>query len=169
MSKILNVPNEEFREMFLESMQNNMTTVKSELGTVPGRDEIITKLISNFEDMFGDLERAEITDEIIATMKDLDLQFSTDKWLFKKYPPKPERTVKVREGVDLLWRNYEYKGGRIELILRVENEQIKTCDVSFIVNDSPQPLLKELDGLQQTLIGRKFDEKDLRQIVENIG
>ncbi|PIW11573.1 MAG: hypothetical protein COW35_06230, partial [Candidatus Infernicultor aquiphilus] len=55
MSRVLKVPEEKFRDKIYKSMQENLTTMKKELGEIPPREEIKSVLIEKFEKLFGKL------------------------------------------------------------------------------------------------------------------
>jgi len=48
MSKILKVPDEKFRDKIFKTMEENVTTMKKELGTIPPRDEVVRVLRAEF-------------------------------------------------------------------------------------------------------------------------
>ncbi len=49
MSRILKVPDEKFRGKVFKTMEENVTTMKRELGMVPPREEVVRVLKENFE------------------------------------------------------------------------------------------------------------------------
>jgi len=49
MSRILKVPDEKFRDKIFKTMEENLTTMKKELGAVPPREEVVRVLKEKFE------------------------------------------------------------------------------------------------------------------------
>jgi lipoate-protein ligase A len=66
MCRILRLPSESFRTDVCSAMKNNLTTVKAELGYIPDVQDIKSLLISNCEDMFGDLEKSKMDSKIFC-------------------------------------------------------------------------------------------------------
>jgi lipoate-protein ligase A len=102
MSRILKVPDEKFRDKVYKTMEENLTTMKRELGIVPRREEIISVLKERFEKRVGKLEEASLTPEIIEKMDQLESWMTSEEFLLKKTPRVPAG-VKIREGVEVLY------------------------------------------------------------------
>ena len=89
MSRILKVPDEKFRDKVYKTMEENLTTMKRELGTVPRREEIVSVLKERFEKRVGKLDEASLTPEIIEKMKQLESWMTSEEFLLKKTPENP--------------------------------------------------------------------------------
>jgi len=72
MSRILKVPDEKFRDKVYKTMEENLTTMKRELGIVPRREDVISVLKERFEKRVGKLDGASLTPEIIEKMNQLE-------------------------------------------------------------------------------------------------
>jgi lipoate-protein ligase A len=81
MSRVLKVPDEKFRDKVYKSMQENLTTIARELGSVPPRESLTRRLASNFEKLLGPLPRASIDDELQGEVSRLKAEFSREEWL----------------------------------------------------------------------------------------
>lgn len=155
MSKVLKVPSEEFRDKVYESMKENITTVKKELGHTPPRERIGSILISKFEDVLGPLEKEELNEENFVTMKELDKKFSSHEWLHRNRRRKCDvRKVKIAEGVWII-QNQNKKG--IKATIEVKDGNIRDVMLSGI---------RQKDELENALIGVKMEEKEILNIVE---
>ena len=103
MSRVLKVPDEKFRDRVYETMEENLTTVKKELGTLPAREEVVTVLRDRFEKRLGKLEKGSLTRELIQDMEELEAWMTSDEFLHQRTPRVP-KGVKIKEGMELLYR-----------------------------------------------------------------
>jgi len=112
MSRILKVPDERFRDKVYKTIEENLTTMKRELGIVPRREEVISVLKERFEKRVGRLDDASLTPEIIEKMNQLESWMTSEEFLLKK-TPRTTNGVKIREGVEILYGLHKAKGGLI--------------------------------------------------------
>jgi len=166
MSKVLKVPDEKFRDKIYKSMEENLTTMKRELGEIPPREEIKKVLIENFEKIMGKLEPIEGIDEgTIKKMRELEQWFMSDKFLFKKTPRIPTG-VKIKEGVEILYGLYKAKGGLIRTAQEIENKRIvNDIAISGDFNLFPKNGLNEVES---GLKSKEFDETIIKTEVEKV-
>ena len=163
MSRVLKVPEEKFRDKIYKSMQDNLTTMKKELGEIPPREEIKSVLIEKFEKLFGKLEPVELTPRMIKLMENLEKEFTSPAFLFKKTPRIP-KGVKIREGVEIIYGIHKAKGGLIRAIQEVKKERIKEISLSGDFTLYPKDCLEELEGKlkgevrEKKLLNSKIDE-----------
>ncbi|UCG92666.1 MAG: lipoate--protein ligase family protein, partial [candidate division WOR-3 bacterium] len=123
MSKVLKVPDEKFRDKIYKSMEENLTTMKRELGEIPPREEIRRVLIRSFEKILGTLRPVELDDDTIRKMREIEQWFMSDEFLFKKTPRIPTG-VKIKEGVEILYGLYKAKGGLIRTAEEIEEKRM---------------------------------------------
>ncbi len=102
MSRILRVPDETFRDKVFKTMEENLTTMKRELGRLPSRKEVAAVLKEKFEKRVGKTTRASLNPEIIEKMKQLEGWMTSEEFLLKKTPRIPTG-VKIREGVEVIY------------------------------------------------------------------
>ncbi|MEO0205647.1 MAG: biotin/lipoate A/B protein ligase family protein [candidate division WOR-3 bacterium] len=166
MSKLLKVPDEKFRDKIYKSMEENLTTMKRELGEIPPREEIKNVLIENFEKILGKLEPVEGIDETtIDKMRELEKWFMSDAFLFKKTPRIPTG-VKIKEGIEILYGLYKAKGGLIRTAQEIENKRtINDIVVSGDFNLFPKDGLNEVES---SLKSKTFDEKSIKEEVQKV-
>jgi lipoate-protein ligase A len=163
MSKVLNVPDEKFRDKIYKSMEEHLTTMKRELGEVPPRADIKRVLMENFEKITGKLEPVVLEQSTIHKMKELEKLFMSDEFLFKKTPRIPDG-VKIKEGIDILYGLYKSKGGLIRTAEEVENKKVlKDIVVSGDFNLFPRHGLGELE---KALKNKKFDKDVIKKVIE---
>jgi len=163
MSKILKVPEEKFRDKIYKSMEENLSTMKRELGTVPERKEIVQSLISNYEKITGKLKPVSLNRETIDKMKDLERSFTSNKFLYKK-TPKISKGVKIREGVNVLFSNYKAKGGLIRTTQEIKKDVIENIGISGDFQFFPK---SKLYGIEENLRKVKRKEKILISKIED--
>lgn len=158
MSKVLNVPDEKFRDKVFKSMEENLTTMRRELGQVPPRHDVKSVLIEKFQNLLGPLEPATIGRETVVKMEQLEQQFTSPDFLFKK-TPKVARGVKIREGVEVLYGLHKAPGGLIRTVQEVEKEQIRDLGISGDFTFCPKVELGHLEG---ELTGTRRRPVDIR-------
>jgi len=163
MSKILKVPDEKFRDKIYKSMEENLTTIKRELGKIPDRDEIVNSLIQNYESLTGKLKPVDLTRDTIDKMIELERWFNSDEFLYKKTPKIP-KGVKIREGVEILYSIYKSRGGLIRTIQETKNNMIENIGISGDFQFYPK---SELSGLEKNLKKTKRKEKTIISKVED--
>jgi len=163
MSKILKVPEEKFRDKIYKSMEENLTTMKRELGRTPEREEVVRSLIFHFENLVGKLKLANLTQDVVDKMIELERWFTSDEFLFKKTPRIPTG-VKIREGVEILYSTYKARGGLIRTAQEVKNEMIQDIGISGDFQFYPK---SELTGLEDHLRNIKRKERIIISKVED--
>lgn len=163
MSKVLKVPDEKFRDKICKSMEENLTTMKRELGDIPPRDEIKRVLIENFEKITGKLEIAVLDAATILKLRELEKEFMSSRFLFKKTPRIPEG-IKIKEGIDILFGLYKSRGGLIRTAEEVENKKtLKEITVSGDFNLFPKHGLQEIE---RTLKNETFSREVIKRRIE---
>jgi lipoate-protein ligase A len=165
MSKVLNVPDEKFRDKIYKSMEENLTTMKRELGEIPPREDIKRVLVESFEKLTGKLEPVNLDDEAIRKMRELEQIFTSNEFLFKKTPRMPQG-VKIKEGIDILYGLYKAKGGLIRTAEEIENKKrIRDIVVSGDFNLFPK---NGLSKVENTLKNKDFDAEIIKKEIEKV-
>jgi lipoate-protein ligase A len=101
MVHVLKVPDEKFRGKVYQSMRENLTTLKRELGRLPAWDEMAEPLLARFEAVLGPLEDAEVPPAVREQAAALQPTFASDEWLYKKSRRRPgliRATLEVQDG-----------------------------------------------------------------------
>ena len=145
MSRILKVPDEKFRDKVYKTMEENLTTIKRELGIIPRREEIISVLKERFEKRLGKLNEASLTSEIIKKMNQLESWMTSEEFLLKKTPRIPNG-VKIREGVEVLYGLHKARGGLIRSAEEVSENRIEDITISGDFTLYPKESLNGLEG-----------------------
>jgi lipoate-protein ligase A len=162
MSRILRVPDEKFRDKVYRTMEENLTTLKRELGIVPRREEVVSVLRERFEKRLGKLDGASLTQEIIEKMKQLESWMTSEEFLLKKTPKIP-RGVKIREGVEVLYSLHKAKGGLMRAAEEISDRRIEKVTISGDFTFYPK---EQLTGLEDSLERVSLEEEKIIERVE---
>lgn len=144
MSKILKVPDEKFRDKVFKTMEENLTTMKRELGMIPPRDEIISVLKEEFQKRIGPLMDASLSQEIIYKMRELEVWMTSEEFLYKK-TPKIARGIKIREGVEVLYGIHKAKGGLIRTEEEIMEKRLEEITISGDFTFYPKEGLSKME------------------------
>ena len=152
MSKILRVPDEKFRDKVFKTMEENLTTVKKELGTIPPRNEVVSVLREKFEKKLGRLEQISLNSEMIKRMGQLEQWMTSEEFLYKKTPKIP-KGVKIKEGFEILYGIHKAKGGLIRTAEEISEKKLEDITISGDFTFFPKEDLKGLEGsLEKVLL-----------------
>ncbi len=162
MSRILKVPDEKFRDKVFKTMEENLTTMKKELGRIPSREEVVAILKEKFEKRIGKLEPASLNSEILEKMKQIELWMTSEEFLFQKTPRKPAG-VKIREGVEVLYGLHKARGGLIRTAEEISDGKIEDITISGDFTFYPK---ERLTGLEESLEKVPLKEDQIIERVE---
>ena len=162
MSRILKVPDEKFREKIYKTMEENLTTMKRELGIIPSREEVVAVLKDNFEKITGRLTGASLNRDIIEKMIEIESWMTSEEFLFKKTPRIPTG-VKIREGVEVLYGLHKAKGGLIRTAQEISEGRIEDINISGDFTFFPK---EGLAGLEASLENAALEEEKIIERVE---
>ena len=162
MSRILKVPDEKFRGKVHKTMEENLTTMKRELGIIPSREEVVSVLRERFEKRVGKLDEASLTLEIIEKMRQLESWMTSEEFLLKKTPRIPGG-VKIREGVEVLYGLHKARGGLIRTAEEISEGRIEDINISGDFTFYPK---EGLTGLEESLEKAPLKEEKIIERVE---
>jgi len=157
MSRVLKVPDEKFRDKVYKTMDENLTTMKRELGQAPPRADVVRVLAEKFGKLLGKLEPAAVTPELTSTMTRLEEWMMTEEFLFRK-TRRQARGVKIREGVEVLYGVHKARGGLIRTAEEVREGLIEDLAISGDFTFFPK---EDLAGMEWSLIKSPLDEKNV--------
>ena len=162
MSRILKVPDEKLRDKVYRTMEENLTTMKRELGTPPPREEVVKALREQFEKVVGKLQSASLNSAILQKMKEIESWMTSEEFLLKKTPRIPNG-VKIREGVEVLYGLHKAKGGLIRTAEEISEGKIEEITISGDFTFCPK---EGLDGLEGSLEKVPLKEEKIIETVE---
>ncbi len=151
MVRVLRVPDEKYRDKVFKSMQENLTTVRRELGTVPVEEEVVRILSGHFAEVLGPLEEGTLPAEVRELADALRGMFLSDAWTFgRSRPTRPdEREIKIAAGVHVLQRMYKTPGGLVRATLEVKDEIIQSAWITGDFFFYPEQKLESLENALQ--------------------
>ena len=162
MARIIRVPDEKFRDKIHKTMEENLTTMKQELGCVPDRSSVVKVLITKFENLLGKFETAELPPIAVDKMVELERWFTSDAFLFRKTPRIP-KGVKIKEGMEILYSTYKATGGLIRTMQEVELDHIAKLTLSGDFQLFPK---SGLDALEEELVTVEREEACIQTAIE---
>lgn len=146
MARVLNVPDEKFRDKVYKTIRENLSTIKRELGSVPPREQLWSLLADKFVEVLGPLPvQTEVDDAWRAQADELARRFITDSWLYQKWPHQASRDVRIRAGVNVHERVHKAPGGLLRAVLEVREGVIGTVSLSGDFFFYPKDKLAELE------------------------
>jgi lipoate-protein ligase A len=153
MVHVLKVPDEKFRGKVYQSMRENLTTLKREIGRLPSWDEMVEPLLRRLEAVLGPLDAAEIPQTVRDAAATLQPTFLSEEWLYKKSRSRPGRAVKIATDVNVLHHLHKAPGGLIRATLEVETGRLVDVSLSGDFFCYPQDTIEQLEAaLQGTLL-----------------
>lgn len=162
MCRILKVPHEKFRDKIYKTMEENLTTMKKELGTTPPREEVVSVLRERFEKRVGKLDEASLTLKILEKMRQIEAWMTSKEFLLKKTPRIPGG-VKIREGVEVLYGLHKARGGLIRTAEEISEGRIEDINISGDFTFYPK---EGLNGLEGALEKVPLEENQIIERVE---
>jgi lipoate-protein ligase A len=160
MVRVLKVPDEKFRDKVYKTLQDNLSTIRRELGTAPPREELWDLLAEKFAEILGPLEVETAVDAQWRAEADrLAGRMLTDEWLYRRGRPQIGREVTIRSGVQVWHKAYKAPGGLIRAVAEVREGVIADISLSGDFFFYPADRLADLE---RALVGVRVEE------VENV-
>jgi lipoate-protein ligase A len=155
MAQVLKVPDEKFRDKVYKTMQENLTTIKRELGMVPPRQELERLLVRHFERLLGPLERGSLDEPLREVVAQLAERFQSEEWLYQKGRTRRDWATKIAAGVEVKQKVYKAPGGLIRATVVEKEGVIDSLSLSGDFFFYPQD---KLEDLERALVGVKEGE-----------
>jgi lipoate-protein ligase A len=156
MSRVLKVPDEKFRDKVHQTLKENLTTIRRELGeeTAGQWDEARLNglLAEEFQKLLGPMQPAVKDAALQSKMDECRAMLLSDDWLYQKGRIKTcGRDIKIRAGVEILHRMHKAPGG----LIRAEYAVVDGCfeDLHFSGDFFCYPS-NAIEGLEASLHGR---------------
>jgi len=134
MSKVLKVPDEKFRDKVHKTLQENLTTIRRELGEKESSrwDErtLNTFMAEEFQKILGPMNPCEKDPVLQMKMGEIGAQLMSEEWLFLRGKPVPGRQVKIRAGLNVIRKAHKASGGLIRADYEVEEGKMRGVSVS---------------------------------------
>ncbi|HEY72691.1 MAG TPA: lipoate--protein ligase family protein [Thermoflexia bacterium] len=151
MTRVLNVPDEKFRDKVYKTLHENLSTIKREIEDVPPTDELWTLMADKFAELLGPMEVVTTVDaEWRAKTDEMAARFLNDEWLLRSRPQRPGHQVKIRDGVEIRHKMHKAPGGLIRATAQVKEGVITHVEFSGDFFFYPA---EQLENLEAALAG----------------
>ena len=166
MARVLRVPNQAFRQTFQVSMEEQLTSLRRELG--PQREAALNdeglcdQMALRFAEVLGPLEERPLDRELRTAMDKLGRRMLSSAWTHFPRRARPHRKVKVRAGLFLHhWRGLS-SSGRVEA--QYTSLEGKVMELRL---RGGRPNLASLEGrLHREFVGR--DVRSLQKYLDDL-
>jgi lipoate-protein ligase A len=148
MARVLNVPDEKFRDKVYKTLRENLSTLNRELGLVPSREQLWDLLAESFKKVLGPMEIKETVDAAWRAKADeLGSRFLTDGWLYRRSERRSrlDRAVKIRSGVEVKQTVHKAPGGLIRASTEVRDGIVANVSLSGDFFFYPEEKLAQLE------------------------
>ena len=158
MARVLRVPDEKFRDKVYHTLQDNLSTVKREVGSLPPREELWDLLAAQFQAILGPLPVETVVDaEWRAQVDTLAATLLSDEWTFRKNRQRQSRAVTIRSGVQVRHKMHKAPGGLIRATVEVQDGVLAAVALSGDFFFYPA---ERLSDLESALVGTRLDEAE---------
>ncbi len=165
MARVLKVSSEKMRDKVVQSLEEYVTTMRRELGTVPPRDEVVRRYLDACAAALGaQLVPGALTAEEEELAAQLDERFLSEEWLFQKGGLR-QRGIKIHEDVRLVESAIKVPGGLIRVIVRVHGGRID--DLSLSGDFTLLPALG-LAAIEQAVRGLAARRDELSRRIQDV-
>lgn len=151
MSRILKVPDEKFRDKVRKTIEDNLTTIRREIGdqtgTRWGEANLNALMCEEFGKLFGSFDSGVKDDELVAMMEKLGAQMINDAWLYRKGKPVSRRSVKIRSGVEVKHQMHKAPGGLIRADFEIWDDQLSRVSISGDFFCFPEDSIDQLESM----------------------
>lgn len=167
MSRILKVPDEGFRRRARMAMEENMTTVRREIGDEAAvqwdRPRIAELLVSEFERLLGSLVPRQLDWQLNAKMAELAKLMANDPRRRRNGKRVPRRLVTIRSGLQLCHELIETSAGMVSVQFEIRDGKSARVSIS---GEACQPFADEVTRLESSFEGISAGE--IRIAVTNL-
>jgi lipoate-protein ligase A len=146
MARALKVSSEKMRDKLYQSLDEYMTTIRRELGTVPPRDEVKDLLAEKISETLGvELEPGRLSAKERRFVRVLNRRFSSRRWLRRKGGlARPGITIGA--GVRVAESEYKAPGGLVHASACLKGEVIEDLSLSGDFTFHPASALERLEA-----------------------
>jgi len=160
MSRVLKVPDEKFRDKVHQTLRDNLSTIRRELGEKQAGQwseaRLNTLLAEEFQKLLGPVKPCEKDPVLENKINELRAEMLTDDWFFQKGRKRVSgRDIKVRAGTKILNRIYKAPGGLIRADFEVKDGSFGEISISGDFFCFPEDAIK---GLEAKLEGAPIQE-----------
>lgn len=134
MARVLKIPEEKFRDKVKKTIEENLSTIRRELGAERAdqwdENTLNNMLAEEFQKLLGSMTPARKDNLLTAKMQAMKSEMMRDDWLFHRGKRVGGRVVKVRSGLEVVQRMHKANGGLIRAEFVVEDGCYKEVAIS---------------------------------------
>ena len=134
MARVLKIPDEKFRDKVKKTIEENLSTIRRELGAERAdqwdENTLNNMLAEEFQKLLGPMSPARKDNLLTAKMQAMKSEMMRDDWLFHRGKRVGGRVVKVRSGLEVVQRMHKATGGLIRAEFVVEDGCYKEVAIS---------------------------------------
>ena len=134
MARVLKVPDEKFRDKIHKTLEDNLSTIRRELGLEAARkwdeDTLNRMMADEFAKLVGSMESRERDPQLIREMERLGKRMMTAEWLHRRGRRAPGREVKIRAGVEVVHRMHKAAGGLVRADFMLDEGRLRDLHLS---------------------------------------
>jgi lipoate-protein ligase A len=170
MTLVLRVPDEKFRDKVYQTLQDNLSTIQRELGSVPPHDRLWDLLAAAFTEVLGPLTVHTTVDAAWRARADaLAPQMLSDAWTYRRRSARQGRSLTIRSGLKVQHKTHKAPGGLIRATVELQDKRIADVSLSGDFFFYPAQQLVELEAAlrgvspleAEPLIRRFYAERDI--------
>lgn len=163
--RMVNVPDEKFRDKLFTTVEQNVTSIRKELGFIPQRSVLEAALREGFEQLLGPLTiKTDLEGPVKAEMARLEEKFSSTEWIRRGRKKGHKAGIKVASGVYLRSRTHKAEGGLIRAEVSQRDGKLEKVELSGDLTVLPRRRLAELE---EALIGVEADQESVLRAVRS--
>lgn len=163
MAKVVRAPSEKFQDKMYQTLQKNMTTMRTQLGEIPPLDELRAVFRDAVEDRLGWELRDDVpTDEETAAIDAARDELADPDWVHRKGLHGPEGRAKVKAGVHVGEGRHKATGGLIRATVVDSDGTIDDLVLSGDIQVLPET---GLEALAADLVGEPLERAAIRDAV----
>ena len=165
MSRSLRVPDEKFRDKVYKTLQDNLSTILRETGSMPETRALADDLLPRYETLLGSLPlETQLDEELLGEADRLFAEMYTDAWLFANDRRRPDtRQVKIREDVYVIQNMLKTPGGLVRVTAVNRDGRLHEVHISGDFFFYPA---EDLPALERALEGTPVDSGAVTQAIE---
>jgi lipoate-protein ligase A len=131
MARVLRVPDEKFRDKVFRTLQDNLSTIRRELGAAPPREELWDLLQHEFTKLLGHVPvRTQVDTAWRAKAQELAGRMLSSAWTRHPRHPQTRRRITIRSGVQVRQMMHKAPGGLIRAAVEVQEGVIQAVTLS---------------------------------------
>lgn len=165
MARVLRIPDEKFRDKVRKTIEENLTTIRRELGPENAsqidEDGLNAMMAEEFAGLLGPLTPRDKDPELLEMMARLGPKMMRDDWLFRRGKRVDGRRVKVRAGLELVQRVHKATGGLIRAQFAVADGSYRDVSISgdffCFPHDAVEKLSAAIEGSPVPEVGRLLE------------